>query len=151
MKIDEEREILVEDLLYKPTSDLITKKLVKQLKQKTEEERLEFILKMLSYRGSYGLVIALKTLQKAASFKVLLEMGIKEGDASNLGYWLQYTLPRLGFRRTVSILKNKLDEDPLSIYKAFYWLSRMTRNISDREREDFEDLRSELIKRGFER
>lgn len=47
---------------------------------------------------------------------------METADASDIKLWLECVIPRLGFRKVVALLTDKLATDPKVVDKARYWL-----------------------------
>jgi hypothetical protein len=95
------------------------------LRQQPEEDRFQFIQELLSYDLVVGLKLAKTCLQKEQFFEQILGQGLQTADASTLKFWLECVVPRLGMRRVVAILTQKLKTDTVAVKKALYWLPRL--------------------------
>ncbi len=95
------------------------------LGKQPEEERFQFIQELLSYDLIVGLKLAQTCLQKEQFFEQILEQGLQTADASTLQFWLECVVPRLGMRRVIAILTQKLETDAVAVTKALYWLPRL--------------------------
>jgi hypothetical protein len=95
------------------------------LGKQPEEERFQFIQELLSYDLLVGLKLAQTCLQKEQFFERILEQGLQTADASTLKFWLECVVPRLGMRRVIALLTQKLETDVVAVTKALYWLPRL--------------------------
>lgn len=86
-----------------------------------EAERLRFILDLVPIH-QIALQLANKTLSEPASYEVVLQLGLREADVSSIKYCLEVTIPRLGFRRFVRILREHAETKPQEVEKTLYWL-----------------------------
>lgn len=98
--------------------------LQKKLMSLPEEAQFDEINAILDRDSVIGLKLANVILKKKRYFEILLERGIAEANASEVELWVKYLLPRLGFRRVMAILSDKLSENPHAVDKASYWLPK---------------------------
>lgn len=103
----------------------------KDLKQKlmnlSEEDRFNEINALIDQNFSIGLKLANVVLKNKKHFELLLERGLEQANASDIQVWLKYLIPRLGFRRVIAILSQKLSQNPeqvAQVNKASYWLPK---------------------------
>ncbi|QSJ19055.1 hypothetical protein JYQ62_10125 [Nostoc sp. UHCC 0702] len=89
-----------------------------------ESAQFNEINAILDRDSSIGLKLANALLKNKKYFEVLLERGLEKANASDIELWLKYLLPRLGFRRVIAILSQKLSEQPQQVAKASYWLPK---------------------------
>lgn len=89
-----------------------------------KEAQFNEINTILDQDSRIGLKLANAILRNKKYFEVLLEQGLEKADASEIELWLKYLIPRLGFRRVMAILSNKLSEQPQQVAKASYWLPK---------------------------
>jgi hypothetical protein len=100
------------------------KALQRRLMSLPEEAQFNEINALLDRDSLTGLKLANTVLKNKKYFELLVERGLEEADASEIELWLKYLLPRLGFRRIMAILSNKLSEHPQKVDKASYWLPK---------------------------
>lgn len=115
------------------------RELCDKLRQRPEQERLEFLMELVKYQPIVALQLAYKTLESRASFIALLEFAVANCDASSIKHWLESVVPRLGFRRTVDNLIRLAPTNSDGVEKALYWLPRFV--ASDAERAKLDELR----------
>ncbi len=96
----------------------------RRLKKYSEEDRFEFIKTALSYDVIGALKLANSCLRRRAYFAEIFEQGLQEADASSILWWLQCVVPRLGMKRILNILNDKLETEPNQVRKAIYWLPK---------------------------
>ncbi|MBD2693882.1 hypothetical protein [Anabaena catenula] len=90
-----------------------------------EEARFDDISVILDKSSLIGLKLANAVLKNKTYFEILLERGLETANASSIELWLKYLLPRLGYRRVIDILSDKLNsEHPQQVAKASYWLPK---------------------------
>ncbi|MFN6562822.1 MAG: hypothetical protein RMY28_023945 [Nostoc sp. ChiSLP01] len=89
-----------------------------------ESDRFDEINVILDRDSVIGLKLANAVLNNKKYFELLLERGLEKANASEIELWLKYLLPRIGFRRVIAILSNKLSQQPQQVAKASYWLPK---------------------------
>jgi hypothetical protein len=53
---------------------------------------------------------------------VIITRALDKGDASIIPHWVGPFVPRLGFRKLVQLLRERVKTDPRSVARARYWL-----------------------------
>ena len=96
--------------------------LAQELRLLDEGERLKFLTDLLSVNQLVALNLARKCLSEKKSFESVLELGLQKADPSAMQDWLKCVLPRLGARRVVQYLHQRLGEYPKAVAHARYWL-----------------------------
>lgn len=114
----------IEDYLRRPRESKRDRELLQRLRALPEEERYDFVRRLLQQDKGVGLLMASGSLQQKCYFEEILEMGFREGDASTILPWLECAVPKLGFRKVILSLNNRVDTDPVSVDNALYWLPR---------------------------
>lgn len=100
------------------------KALQRKLMNLPESDQFDEINTLLNRDCIIGLKLANAVLNNKKYFELLLEQGLEKANASEIELWLQYLIPRIGFRRVIAILSNKLLEQPQQVAKAAYWLPK---------------------------
>lgn len=108
------------------------KALQQRLMSLPESEQLNEINAVLEQNSVIGLKLANAVLKNKKYFDLLLEQGLEKANASEIELWLKYLLPRIGFRRVIAILSNKLSEQPHQVAKASYWLPKFLPKDNER-------------------
>ncbi|MBO3457154.1 hypothetical protein G7B40_029330 [Aetokthonos hydrillicola Thurmond2011] len=113
------------------TSRFITSKdfedhkgLQQRLMNLPESEQFDEINSLLDRNFVIGLQFANAILKDKKYFELLLQRGLEKANASEIELWLKYLVPRIGFRRIIAILSNKLSQEPTQVAKASYWLPK---------------------------
>jgi hypothetical protein len=107
--------------------------IIRRLLTLAEEVRFEEVNQLLDTDVLSGLQIANSVLRDKKYLVSIFEKGLNRADASSIQYWLKYLIPRLGFRRVVGILSEKLQDRPQEVAKATYWLSRFLPPNSEKD------------------
>ncbi|WP_414544224.1 hypothetical protein [Nostoc sp. CCY0012] len=100
------------------------KALQRRLRSLAESEQFEEINALLDRDSLIGLKLANAVLKNKKYLELLLDQGLDKANASEIELWLKYLLPRIGFRRVIAILSNKLLEQPQQVARALYWLPK---------------------------
>ncbi len=67
---------------------------------------------------------------------------------SSIRVWLDSAVPRLGFRRTISVLHAEIDENPAGVEKTLYWLPAFS-NLPGYSSAAVAELEAEVGKKGI--
>jgi hypothetical protein len=109
--------------------------LKRELRLLPESERFAFIQKcfdITGYRiGGLGLILTNSCLQSKSYIIPLLEKGLIAADASTIKFWLEFTVTKLGERKTFAILFDLLETKPEVMGKALYWLPSLLKTESE--------------------
>ena len=122
---------------------------LKTLPEETRWQKLELLVKEDPITA---LQLANAVLREKKCFELLLEQGLEKANASDIELWLKAVIPRLGFRRTVAILTNKLAEQPEGVAKALYWLPKFLPTESESALAALRDLirkEKQMTGRGY--
>lgn len=117
-------ELEIRDYLQRPRDSKRDRGLLQQLRALPEEERYDFVRRLLQQDKGVGLLMASGSLHQKRYFEEILEMGFREGDASTILPWLECAVPKLGFRKVILSLENRVDTDPIAVDNALYWMPR---------------------------
>jgi hypothetical protein len=99
------------------------RELAQRLRQEPESSRLAFIEDLVTINLVVALDLAYRCLASNSSFERLLIRALTEADASSIRFWLECVVPRLGFRKSVKMLRREQDSHPGGVEKAVYWLT----------------------------
>jgi hypothetical protein len=132
MKLNDET---IKDLVESPRNTSRENALKRDLRLLPEPERFAFIqtcFDITDYRiGGLGLLLALSCLQSKIYVLPLLEKGLSAADASTIKFWLEFAVAKLGERKTIAILFDKLETEPDVVGKALYWLPSLFKTESN--------------------
>ena len=112
----------IEDFPIRPRDSVRERELARRLRELPEEERFEFIHTLLDKDSEVGLVLANACLWDPKYFEAILNMGFKPPHAPYIDQWLKCVIPKLGFRKVVYLVINKLDTEPKRVELAAYYL-----------------------------
>ena len=137
--------IEIDEYLCKPRDSKRERALLHRLREMPEEERYDIVRKLLVQDKGIGLLMARGSLRQKRHFEEILEMGFQEGDASTLLPWLECAVPKLGFRKVILALGNRMESDPVSVDNALYWMSRFKPQNDPKANLAWEDIK---VRRG---
>jgi hypothetical protein len=103
-------------------STLCERQLVAGVRNLAEGEAYEFVSELVQFNLKVGLAVATKALRDPKLLRKFFNHGLSTANASNVRFWLESFVPRLGLRETVKVLHMRLDTDPVSVEKAVYFL-----------------------------
>lgn len=143
----------VEKYLDKFPDDKELNELTRNLRKLPEEERFQFIMKLLSHKSfcahGVGQYLARACLERKEFLAAILELGLEVADASRIRWWLGAVVPKLGFPRATAILKSKLGTQPKQVDKALYWLPDYLPENSERSLKALQELRQAADEMGI--
>ena len=119
--------LLIENYLGKRRTAQLERSLLRELMEVPEEERFQFIQQVLSADIRLGLRLANVSLRKREYFRWMLDRALITADASRIKLWLGCVIPRLGMSQVVSILTERMPDQPEAVRKAAYWLPKFSR------------------------
>lgn len=113
-----------DELLQRLPGDRAENQLAALLRDLSENARLEIVQDLLSINRTVksGLRAASRCLQSPTSMVAIINRALDNGDASIIPHWVGPFVPRLGFRKLVRVLRERVKRDPRSVVKARYWL-----------------------------
>jgi len=117
-------QIEIAEYLHRPRDSKREKELLRHLREMPEEARYDVVQSLLQQSTSLGLLMASGSLRQKRYFEEILEMGFRKGNASTIRPWLECAVPKLGFRKVILLLGNRMDTDPVAVDNALYWMPR---------------------------
>jgi len=115
---------------------------LRRLREIPEETRYAIIQRLLEKSHWLGLIMANGSLQNPRYFEAILQMGFKVGDASSIRFWLDCTVPKLGFRKVVCMLIALMGTNPVAVAKAIYWMPRFKPQNNPKADQAWNDLKA---------
>lgn len=120
----------VSDYANRRRDSVWERELAKRLRQEPESGRLEFILELLRSDETVALELARRCLTERASFERILLIGLQQGTASSIQYYLKSVVDALGMRRLMDRLDRHRAEYPLAVDRACYWIQGLYAKLS---------------------
>jgi hypothetical protein len=143
-------ELIVKDYANTRRDTLLERELVQKLRHSSEAERFQFIQELICQNSVLGLEIAKRCSLTKPSILSILNQGFETADASSIYRWLEFAIPKLGFRRVVLLLTERLETSPKTVEYALYWLPSLMPENDPRASVALENLRM-LAKNSQER
>ena len=112
----------MENFLSRPRNSVRERKLAQELRKLPEESRFRYIQNLLNNDYVVGLKLANACLRKKSYFEAILGQGLEMARVSDIQLWLKCVIPRLGFRRVVSLVSKRLETNTEAVNKALYYL-----------------------------
>ncbi len=106
------------------------KELAKGLRGISEAEQFSLITNTIKSNQRVGLRLATSCLRDHQYFQLLLDMGLETADANGINLWLDCVIPKLGIKKVLHQLIDRMDQYPLGVSKTIYWLPSYV-SISD--------------------
>lgn len=106
----------------RPRNSVRERKLAQELRQQPEEARFQFVQELLKNDDVVALALANACLRKKSYFEAILLQALETHARVNLNLWLKCVVPRLGYRRVVALVTEKLETNPEAVNKALYYL-----------------------------
>ena len=112
----------IDDFVIRPRDSVRERELARRLRELPEEDRFTFIHKLLDKDPDVGLMLASACLRDKKYFEAILSHGLKTAGAGSIEIWLKCVIPKLGFRKVLQSVTDKLSSEPKGVEKAAYWL-----------------------------
>jgi hypothetical protein len=127
----------------------IERDLAKRLRASAEEERFAFISEMLDVHVIVALELANTCLRDRDLLKRFLEQGLaRVKDLSSIDLWLKYLIPRIGIRGVIAVLRENLDDHPIPVASAVYFLPRYIKEEDASGATSFQDFYEATKEKG---
>ncbi len=115
-----------------------------------DAQRFAFIKALVPLHHIVALRLANACLREACYFEEVLAIGLNTANASDIRHWLEAVVPRLGLRRVVALVAQRIDDPPV-VEKAAYFLPGLlpTGGGAARDAEALDRLFQEGRRRGL--
>lgn len=107
---------------YRGLSSDEKKLVLHYLKSIGEEEAVEVLNYMVNQKNVISTVLAKRILRSKIHVKSFFEYGVVNSDAQSIKRWLDFAIPKLGFKSTVYLIEKLNHQSNRLIEKAAYWL-----------------------------
>jgi hypothetical protein len=135
---------LIQTSTYRSLFSNEEKVILEHLKSIPEVEAYEIVKSMVEQKSLITIAIAKKVLHKRNYVTRLFEYGIVNSNAQSIKLWLEFAIPKLGFKSVIKLLEYLNDDSNRLLEKAVYWLPLL---ISENEKSSWnllEKLREKL-------
>lgn len=114
---------ILENYLSNPRTTGGDRDLLKTLSSWEEDRRVDFLEKLAKTLPSVALPFAGKCLREKGSFRRLLLSALAHANASDMKYWIDCIVPRLGLESVTMFLDENRSVFPKGVERAEYFLS----------------------------
>ncbi|MCC5604105.1 hypothetical protein [Nostoc favosum] len=135
--MNEHIQNLIEISSYRSLSSHEEKVILEYLKSIPEVEAYEIIKSMAEQKSLSTIVIAKKVLHTRDYVTKLFKHGILKSNAQSIKLWLDFAIPKLGFKSVVKLIEDLNNDSNRLIEKAVYWLPLF---ISEKEKRSWDLL-----------
>jgi hypothetical protein len=137
---------LIQDSTYRALSSNEEKVILEQLKSMPKIEAYEIIKNMIEKKSQITLAIAKRVLHKRDYVIKFFEYVIVKSDAQSIKLWLEFTIPKLGFRSVLKLIEKLNNDSNELLEKAVYWLPMVISKNEEKSWSLLEELRSKVKK-----
>ncbi len=137
---------LIQDSTYRALSSNEEKVILEQLKSMPKIEAYEIIKNMIEKKSQITLAIAKRVLHKRDYVIKFFEYVIVKSDAQSIKLWLEFTIPKLGFRSVLKLIEKSNNDSNELLEKAVYWLPMVISKNEEKSWSLLEELRSKVKK-----
>jgi|ERR1022692_3651378 hypothetical protein len=118
------------------------------LRRQPEAARFEFASQLVQNRYAGALEFVRRSDLSGESLVGLFRSGLDVADASNIHSWIEAVIGRLGTRKVLTLLRERVATDRLVVEKAVYWLPKFIDAADGESREVYENLKRDCEKNG---
>ena len=140
-----------ESLVLGPRNSQTENENCRALRELPEDVRVKIIQEVLDKNRALGLRLAMRTIRSKKFFVEILNRGLDAADASEIYYWLECVSPRIGPKRILRILGERLADNPEAVAKATYWMPRFIAQDNSQQVEILQSLNQSLEALGAQR
>ncbi|MBW4677914.1 MAG: hypothetical protein KME52_29135 [Desmonostoc geniculatum HA4340-LM1] len=130
---------LIHTSIYKSLSSNEEKVILEYLKSIPEVEAYVIIKIMVEHKSQITIAMAKKVLHTKNYVTELFKYGILKSNAQSIKLWLEFAIPKLGFKSVVRLIEDLNDDTNRLIEKAVYWLPLF---ISENEKKSWNLLQN---------
>ncbi|PHJ54828.1 hypothetical protein VF14_34515 [Nostoc linckia z18] len=113
---------LIKASIYKSLPSHEEKIILEYLKSIPEIEAYEILKLMVDEKSQITIAMAKKVLHTRNYVTQLFNYGIVKSNAQSIKLWLEFAIPKLGFKSVVRLIEDLNDDTNRLIEKAVYWL-----------------------------
>ncbi|MHC5594740.1 MAG: hypothetical protein ACYTXC_02010 [Nostoc sp.] len=113
---------LIHTSTYRSLSSHDEKVILDYLKSIPEIEAYEIIKNMAEKKSVITILIAKKVLHTRDYVTRLFKYGVLESNAQSIKLWLEFAIPKLGFKSVLKLIEDLNNDSNRLIEKAVYWL-----------------------------
>ncbi|MEH1911899.1 MAG: hypothetical protein V7L05_14595 [Nostoc sp.] len=135
---------LIQTSTYRGLSSHEEKVILEYLKSIPEVATYEITKSMVEQKSLVTIVIAKKVLYTKDYVTRLFKYGVLKANAQSIKLWLEFAIPKLGFKSVVKLIEDLNDDSNRLIEKAVYWLPMLISENEKRSWNLLEKLREKV-------
>lgn len=120
--MDDRIQQLIKASIYKSLPSHEEKIILEYLKSISEIEAYEILMLMVDEKSQITIAMAKKVLHTRDYVTQLFNYGIVKSNAQSIKLWLEFAIPKLGFKSVVRLIEDLNDDTNRLLEKAVYWL-----------------------------
>jgi hypothetical protein len=144
MSMSENIQELIQTSIHRPLNSVEEKAIIDYLKSISDQDAYEVIKSLIDQQSQISIVIPKKVLNQKQQVKSLLQHVLADTDAQSIKIWLEFAIPKLGFKAVVKLIKELSNDENRLIEKAVYWLPLFIPNNEKRALDLLEDLKQTI-------
>ncbi|MBD2506827.1 hypothetical protein H6G91_06030 [Nostoc muscorum FACHB-395] len=113
---------LIQTSTYRSLTSQEEKVILDYLKSIPEVAVYEIIKSMVEQKSLVTIVIAKKVLHTRDYVTKMFNYGVLESNAQTIKLWLDFAIPKLGFKSVVKLIEDLNNDSNRLMEKAIYWL-----------------------------
>jgi hypothetical protein len=113
---------LIQTSTYRSLTSQEEKVILDYLKSIPEDAVYEIIKSMVEQKSLVTIIIAKKVLHTRDYVTKIFSYGVLESNAQSIKLWLDFAIPKLGFKSVVKLIEDLNNDSNRLIEKAVYWL-----------------------------
>jgi hypothetical protein len=144
--MDKHIDKLIEDSATRTLSNSEEKKIYDYLKSIPESDAYEIINEMLENKSLVTIAIAKKILNDKKNIIIFFEHGLKTTNAQSIKAWLNFAIPKIGFKAVVNSMISINNHENKIIEKALYWLPSIITETNEKSQDLLQQLKNHINK-----
>ena len=101
--------------------------LLRRLRGLPRQERSALLLPLLGLKRGSVLVLIHRAQLSRSDYLEVLKRGLSEAKGESIKYWMDATVPHIGWRKTLSLLRESMATNPRTGAMALYYVPRVCR------------------------
>ncbi|MDZ8107663.1 MAG: hypothetical protein RM338_18870 [Nostoc sp. DedQUE12a] len=120
--MDDNIQQLIKASIYKSLPSHEEKRILEYLKSIPETQAYEILKLMVDEKSQITIAMAKKVLHTRDYVTQLFNYGVGKSNAQSIKLWLEFAIPKLGFKSVVRLIEDLNDDTNRLLEKAVYWL-----------------------------
>jgi len=101
--------------------------LLRRLRALPQQQRRALLLPLLELKRGAVLVLIHRAQLSRSDYLEVLRRGLTEAKGESIRYWMDATVPHIGWRKTFSLLRDSMNTNPRVGAMALYWVPGVCR------------------------